>query len=128
MLGGVLMLAMFFVENLENPLPACAAAEIARFDCPLRLERRVRTNGSGNFAGNRHRRRVGVEAPEAGKYDAPQTHNFPGSDCCGERIGALAENCEVAAITEDATAPPSGDLLDDPQALEIGKRGVGRGR
>ena len=45
---------------------------------------------------------------------------------CGQRICALTQDGEVAAIAEDSATPPAGNLLDDVKALEVGKCGVDR--
>ena len=44
----------------------------------------------------------------------------------GERVGALAQNCEIAPVTENAAPFAASNLLDYAKPLQIGERRIDR--
>lgn len=44
----------------------------------------------------------------------------------GERVGALAQNCEIPPVTENAAPSAASNLLDYAKPLQIGERRIDR--
>ena len=95
------------------------------------LARRVGTNDGSDLGAQRNLERIGTKTAEAGEGDAFETQEtsfrWQGSGRC-ERVGAFAQDGEVAAIAEDAATAPAGHFLDHAEALKVCQRRVhGRG-
>lgn len=44
----------------------------------------------------------------------------------GERVSALAQDCEISPVTENTAPLAASDLLDDAEPLQIGERRIDR--
>jgi phosphoketolase len=58
--------------------------------------------------------------------DSIRTGFLPSSGS-GERVGALAQDCEIPPVTENAAPFSAGDLLDNAGPFQIGERRIDRG-